>query len=581
MNMPLRRSRCFLNIALAGALLWGATGAAADSNTISPDASLVGNYLAGRHAQTQRDMSVAADYLKAVLDHSPDVPDLRRRTFVLLIMEGRVDEAMPLARDLLKQQPDGTVSNLVIAAEEFKNQQFAAASERLKGLPDTGLSGLAAPLLLAWALVAQEKYGEALAVLAPLQSEKASKALYAYHHALVLAFAGRTEDAKTALAALVKDKELSNFRQTQVLGNLYERTGDSTAATALYDEYENDNLGTNLLFVARQRLEDDKKPQPVIATATAGAAEVFFGIANSLRLQRARETALLLGQLALYLKPDYPIMQILAGEILELDERYEQANTYYTSIPSTSPFGQTAKMRIANNYHEMGRTDEAIKIARSMAETRPHDPAPVRAIGDYLRASERYKEAIPEYDEAIRRAGPAQPGHWRLFYTRGIVLEREKHYQRAEADFLRALELQPDQPFVLNYLGYSWIEQRRNYDRAQKMIQKAVSLRPNDGYIIDSLGWVYYQLGKYDDAVTELERAVEYRPEDPVINDHLGDAYWQVGRRKEATFQWRHALSLNPEPDVAKSVREKLKNGLKPISESIEKQTLPAPNKDG
>ena len=111
------------------------------------------------------------------------------------------------------------------------------------------------------------------------------------------------------------------------------------------------------------------------------------------------------------------------------------------------------------------------------------------------------------------------------------------------------------------------------------MIRKAVSLRPNDGYIIDSLGWVYYQLGNYDDAVVELERAVQYRPEDPVINDHLGDAFWQVGRKKEARFQWLHALSLKPSSDVEKLVRDKLKNGLKPITNSFVKKELPAPKK--
>ena len=274
-------------------------------------------------------------------------------------------------------------------------------------------------------------------------------------------------------------------------------------------------------------------------------------------------------------------MRVLTGEILEMDERYEDANFHYGTVSEMSPFKQTAQMRIANNIHNMGRTDEAIVIAHEVAKARPYDPEPVRAVGDYLRATERYKEAIPEYDEAIRRAGILKPTHWRLFYTRGIALERVKKFKQSEADFLKALELQPDQPFVLNYLGYSWIEQGRHLNKAQDMIRKAVSLRPNDGYIIDSLGWVYYQLGNYDDAVVELERAVQYRPEDPIINDHLGDAFWQVGRKKEAQFQWLHSLSLKPSADVEKLVRDKLKNGLKPNTNSIVKKELPAPKKKG
>lgn len=581
MNKTFQLLRSVASLSASTLLLAGAVSAWADTSPVAPGASPVGNYLAGRHAESERDLSQAADFLKAVLDQSPDAPDLQRRTFVLLVMEGRIAEALPLARDLIKERPDGTVTNLVLAADEIKNKNFAAATERLKAQPDTGLSGLAGPILLAWTLAAQEKFDEALEAFAPLKIDKGSKALHDFHRAMLLDFAERTEDAKAAFETLAKAEDQLSFRHVQMMGNLYERTGDKETATKIYNEYKKNNPGTNLLYVARQRILTNTIPKRIISSASGGAAEVFFGIANSLRMQRARETALLLGQLALHIKPDYPIMQILAGEILEMDERYEDANVIYGKIDHTSAFAQTARMRVANNLHDMERTEEAIAIAKQLSGERPEDPSPARAVGDFLRATERYKEAIPAYDEAIRRAGDLKPNHWRLFYTRGIVLEREKFFRKSEADFLKALELQPDQPFVLNYLGYSWVEQGRNLERAQDMIRKAVSLRPNDGYIVDSLGWIYYQLGKYDDAVAELERAVEYRPEDPVINDHLGDAYWQVGRKKEARFQWLHSLSLDPEPEIAKIVREKLKNGLKPVTNSIKKETLSAPEKDG
>jgi len=148
-------------------------------------------------------------------------------------------------------------------------------------------------------------------------------------------------------------------------------------------------------------------------------------------------------------------------------------------------------------------------------------------------------------------------------YARGISLEQTKQWPRAEADFLKALEFRPDQPYVLNYLGYSWVDQGLNLDKARGMIKKAVSLRPNDGYIVDSLGWAHYRLGEYADAVRELERAAELRPEDPVINDHLGDAYWRVGRQTEARFQWLRALGLEPKPGLAAILKEKIKSGLK------------------
>jgi tetratricopeptide (TPR) repeat protein len=552
-----------------------------DAASIEPSLSPIGNYLVGRHAESERDLSVAADFLKAVLDQSPGTPDLLRRTFVLLVMVGRIKEALPMAKQLQKTRPQDTITNLVLATNEFKNKNLNAVTKRLRSMSNTGLSGLSTPILLGWALTAQKKIDEGLAALKALEKEKASLALHDLYKGLILDFAGRTLEAQKAYEDLIKRQGMLSFRQTQLIGNFYERSSNIKAATRLYDQYQEQNPDTSLLYVARARLRLKVTPKPLIASATDGVAEVLFWIANSLRRQHAQETKLLLAQLALHIKPNYPIMRILTGEILEADQRFEDANFQFNNIPESSTFKQTAQMRIAANYHDMGRTNEAIAIARGVAKSRPYDPKPHHAVGDYLRSTEYYKEAIPEYDEAIRRAGALKSTHWRLFYKRGIVLERVKAFKESEADFLKALELQPDQPFVLNYLGYSWIEQGRNLSKAQDMIRKAVNLRPNDGYIIDSLGWVYYQIGNYDDAVAELERAVQYRPEDPVINDHLGDAYWQVGRKNEARFQWLHSLSLEPDKEVEKRVRGKLKNGLKPIPKSVIKNELYTPKTKG
>jgi Flp pilus assembly protein TadD len=157
-----------------------------------------------------------------------------------------------------------------------------------------------------------------------------------------------------------------------------------------------------------------------------------------------------------------------------------------------------------------------------------------------------------------------EPGasQWTVYYFRGIAYERAGQWPSAEADFRKALRFEPDQPAVLNYLGYSLIEKRINIQEAFKMVEKAVSLRPNDGYIVDSLGWGHYQLGNYPEAVELLERAAGLRPEDPVINDHLGDALWKVGRRLEAKFQWQYALDSNPTEADAVKIRKKLENGL-------------------
>ena len=206
-----------------------------------------------------------------------------------------------------------------------------------------------------------------------------------------------------------------------------------------------------------------------------------------------------------------------------------------------------------------------------MAADHPEDPGPLISLGDIQRNHDRFAESIDNYDRAFKRIKTLESRHWSLLYARGISLERAKQWSRAEADFLNALDFKPEQPYVLNYLGYSWIEKGTHIDRALEMIRKAANLRPNDGYIIDSLGWGHYKLGNFDNAVRQLERAVELRPQDPIINDHLGDAYWRVGRQREADFQWRRALSLDPKDELSAKLRLKLKQGLAEDTETAKK----------
>ena len=547
-------------------LLAAAPAAGATADAPKPGVSSFGNYLAGRHAQAVREMGAAAAFYSAVLAREPNNPDILRRAFILHLGEGRIADALVLAGRMDAHDAARLgFPEYLRAADDIKNGRHAAAIKRLDALENDGLAALVAPMLRGWAEMGRGNRAAAAKALNALAGKDGMQSFLDLHGAILADLAGDWAAAETNYRKVSGDDGDASLRLTILLGNLYERMGQPDKAKALYEALVARNPDSRLLDPALRRIaEKGKPPKAEIAGPVQGAAEALFGIAGSLRQQNARETALLFARLTLYLRPDFPPAQVLVADILENDRRFADANAVYDGIAKDSSFYRATRARVAANLDHMDRTDEAIQRLNALAAAEAKDKGiePLVQLGDILRGRKRFKEAAVAYDRALERIPTLDRRHWVLLYSRGIALERSAQWPRAEADFLKALEFEPEQPYVLNYLGYSWIEKRLHLERATNMIRRAVALRPNDGYIVDSLGWVHYQLGDYADAVKELERAVELRPEDPVINDHLGDALWRVGRRIEARFQWERALSLKPEADQIEPIKKKLQEGL-------------------
>ena len=289
----------------------------------------------------------------------------------------------------------------------------------------------------------------------------------------------------------------------------------------------------------------------------------LYGIGATLTRRGGEDLALVYLQLSLYLQPTHPMALMSLADLYESVKKPQMAIKVYERVPATSPLKRNAQIQLATNLDAVDRSDEAIKILKEVIEQAPKDVEAIMALGNIERGRKKFADCAETYSKGIdAMPATAEKNAWVTYYYRGICEERSKQWTKAETDMRKALELQPEQPHVLNYLGYSWIDQGVNLDEGMKMIKRAVEQRPDDGYIVDSLGWAYFRIGNYEDAVKHLERAIDLKPEDPTINDHLGDAYWRVGRTLEAKFQWAHARDLKPEPDDLPKILAKIENGM-------------------
>jgi tetratricopeptide (TPR) repeat protein len=531
---------------------------ATDIARISPS----GNYLAARIAGQARDMDAAAAYYRGALRADPRNPELVESTFLTVLSTGNIEDSFPLAERMVGFEKSHRMARLTLAARAIKRQQWASGRNHLALSVRGPIADLTATLIGAWTLTAGGDFKNAVANIDKLQGPDWYAAFKDLHAGLMLDLAGQRRDAGARLKrAYEQDKNA--LRTVDAYARWLARNGDRKKALEIYAEFEKLLPNHPLIDAVVAEIEAARQPAALVRSAQAGAAEVLFGLGSALGRQGGEDIALVYLNLALYLDPDHPLVLLSLGDLYETLKKPERAIETFARLPAGSPLKRSAEIQRALNLDQLERTDEARERLTSLAQKYPGDLETLTALGNVLRARKHYTDAIDVYSKAVAIVKAPARQHWTLFYFRGICHERAKQWPMAEKDFQKALELNPDQPQVLNYLGYSWVDQGINLDPGLDMIKKAVDLRPKDGYIVDSLGWAYYRLARYDEAVKELERAIELRPEDPTVNDHLGDAYWKVGRELEARFQWSHARDLKPEPEDLVKIEAKLKEGLK------------------
>ncbi len=530
--------------------------AAADP-TAAPDRTPVGhgqagNYLAGRFELSQGDFGPAArDLLKASAD-SPNDQDLLLQAFIACVNAGR-PETVQLALRL----PNNQVAAMILANAAGKAGDWQQAVVRFRAMPRDGVMQLLQPLLLAWASQGAGNTDQALQTLRPFMDNPRYRPIVALHAGMIADIAKRPAEA----ASYYQQAELGmgdqqSPRTALILASWHARSGQLAEAEGILGRMANSVPEAS---IALPGMIASLNQRPV-ANPLDGMAEAYATFAAALRTEQTGEFAMIMSRLALDVRPDSATARLLAADIQANAKHYDIAlGLLDKAAQINDPIAPIIRLRRAGVLQEMGQTDEAIRTVERIGRDYPDSSLPDEELGDLLRQKQSFSQAIDAYDRVIVRIRQPAPNDWVIYYSRGIAYERTGQWIRAEADFNRALELSPDQPSVLNYLGYALADMGRNLDQAREMIQKAAARRPNDGAITDSLGWVLFRQGNVVEATKMLERAVGLEPEDPTITEHLGDAYWASGRKIEAQYQWRRALTLNPSPEVAAKLEAKIK----------------------
>ncbi len=529
--------------------------------------SLGGRYLAARVAEQDHDYDNGATQLDLALAQTPNDPDLIYAAFRLRLYAGRFDAAVLLAPAVLAAKPGDGFANLVMAVQQIKKGDYRGAETQLARIGSENQLGPLKDYVLAWLKAGQKDYSTArqyLSKLKPSGGERAeAPALIIDAQVDEMAGDRAAAEAKYRRAATL---DPSGLRIVTTAADGLRRLGKADDARSMlkaYGEKYGDSVVMDGLLAANA-------PMPKPPTAAAGIADIMFDIGGILsadpRNQRA-DLALIFGQLAVELKPNHDFAWLMISGIYEQFQILPKAIAALAKIGPTSPLYWQARLRMAVLDVQDEHFDKAVAQLKTLVAEKTDRIDAALTLADLLRGKERFADAVAAYDMAVSRLKSTDERYWPIYFGRGICLERVKQWPKAEADMKKALELSPDQPYVLNYLGYSWIDQGLNLDDGMKMLKRATELRPDDGAVTDSVGWAYYRLGQYDNAVEWLERASEQKGDDATVVEHLGDAYWHVGRKREARFEWERALNQKPEKDRLPKLLDKLANGLSPAND--------------
>ncbi len=519
-----------------------------------------GSYLAARHASAESDFEKAAEYYGEALKGDPANPSLLEADLVALVGLGAFDRAISVANGMVDMGIDSQTAHIVMVVDAAQTDHWSEIFAALEAGRTIGplIDGLAQ----SWAYVGEGQMTKALSSFDEVIDAPGLKAFGLYHKALALASVGDFEGADKILS-MTPEQGLPHTRRAAIAhAQVLSQLGRDADAVIMIDSIFGSDLDPGLVQLRDSLAAGQVVPFTFVPDAKAGLAEMFHNVAAALAGENDDVYTLLYARAAEQLSPGDAEIILGVAQTLDRLGRYDLANAAYSRVSRDDPAFHAAELGRAESLRKAGKLEAAIEVLQQLSRSHGDLPLVQATLGDLLRQNKDMAGANAAYTKAIDLYGPDNPQAWLVHYTRGITGERLGNWAEAEADFRKALELNPGQPQVLNYLGYSLVEKQEKLDEALKLIEQAAAAQPDNGAIIDSLGWAQYRLGQYKDAIVNMEKAILLEPVDPVVNDHLGDVLWSVGREVEARFQWQRALSFGPEDADATRIRRKLEIGL-------------------
>ncbi|HCI00991.1 MAG TPA: hypothetical protein DFJ59_09385 [Alphaproteobacteria bacterium] len=535
--------------------------------TVTPASAQSGDFLAALSATRASDPEAASRYLTAALERDPDQQSLVRQQISVYTIEGDYDAALPYAQDVLALNPDDELARWVVRVAAIRRGDWDAAQAVLPAVIQTRLDEFIATVANAAVLTGAGDIEAALDETRTGFDEKGIGPLGDYARGLIYAASGEAEAASDALAAFISRDPFQYPRMAEVTANAFERSGDLENARFVYNALLETGARPGGQAGIDRIEQGDPYPEALTPTPLDIYTELLFVIVRLLDDQDSPELAYRYAQeIGYLLTPEAPLFpgfsEVIASSLLAL-ERFEEAEAAYATLEDVPAFRFSAILGQIQALSDQERYDEALAKLDEAEAILGRSPAILRQRAVLLFRAEDYEAAdlaFAEWQDSVVQPGAAAA---QTLFIAGIVSYQLEDYTQMEERLESSLELDPDNPHVMNYLAYSWVERGINLDRGFDMLMRAVELAPESGAIIDSLGWAHYQLGDYDEAVPFLEQAFQINPWSWEIAEHVADAYWQVGRELEAGFFWNRALGLPEIPDDhVEAIRIKLVEGM-------------------